>query len=126
MNLLSDRLKFAKRELTALKTSHARGLGNLKVYEYRYDMVVDPSYDFRSALITVTFDDKYAKFPFVSFSPTIDVETGLIWIRPVTFDYADDGRKARFSIRYLYLIDTQNFFIITSTAPITNIDVEWQ
>ena len=32
-NLLVQRFKDAKKELTALKTTHLRGIGNLKIYK---------------------------------------------------------------------------------------------
>ena len=32
VNLLSQKLKAAKKEITDLKTAHKRGFGNLKIY----------------------------------------------------------------------------------------------
>lgn len=71
-NMLVERLKFAKRELTALKTAHTRGLGTLKVYRtehYFADDGITPANSYRGKL-KIKFSRNFASYPFFYVDPT--------------------------------------------------------
>lgn len=69
VDLLSVRLKEAKRELTALKTAHKRGLGGLKVFQdyLEFDIAGSSIASGRWMLdMTIEFDDKFPEYPFLT------------------------------------------------------------
>lgn len=70
-NLLVEKLKFAKRELTALKTAHRRGLGGLKVFEKTLDISVpsEAQSGFWFIEVTLNFDRDFPAYPFAQIIP---------------------------------------------------------
>lgn len=121
MNTLAQRLKFAKRELTALKTAHRRGLGNVKIYTYTYYFD-----DEGIGTLTVKFSRKFAPNPFVYV--VMSGEEQGPWYFGITngtlgMRYTDGG--------YTALISTQIFWgasgvydrlVVYSTAPIESVN----
>lgn len=127
MNNLSLRLKYAKRELTALKTAHPRGLGNLRVYRRRETMtspdVPRGTYDIT---IVLTFGDSYAPYPFVNVLAGPEVD-GVTLYGFEEFEYIDNGRKAKvFGYAYFYQPLVTVEYEVLSMAPVTNIQVTWE
>lgn len=119
-NLLGERLKNAKRELTALKTAHRRGLGLLKVYKEEYT-VTAPSTE--AYWLTIDLEIKGAIYPFVQlYAKTND--SGSTVARGAEFEYKDGGKTAEF--RVVCWDDKLNYdLVVYSTSPIESMKVEW-
>lgn len=127
MNILSQRLKYAKRELTALKTAHPRGLGNLRVYR-RNETLVPPTGDRELYRITLhlTFEDQYAPYPFVQ------VVQGEQTPNVTAFEFEDfeyDAGGLGVTVIATGLFGT-GFpampYSVLSLAPVENITAEWE
>lgn len=120
VNLLSQRLKAAKRELTALKTAHIRGLGELNVFKTIVE--VNPSAGSSIALLTITlnFNSAFAPYPFINVLPIVDnsFNHSAEWLE---LSYSNSGRTA--IVEFLWIYDSslpnQNIYFMT-TAPVTS------
>ena len=132
VNLLSQRLKAAKRELTNLKTAHKRGLGTLKVYRtehYFEDDGIEPPDNFRGTL-RIKFSRSFAPYPFFYVVPTASGSapwyntTYSIQVRGISFE--DNGYTAVISGDIFY---GSNYLfekvVIFSTAPIDSTTGNW-
>lgn len=125
MNLLADRLKFAKRELTALKTAHARGLGNIKVYVENAAIPTDGhETGIFTLVITIQFDQRFTAYPFVYLLPRLSLNTTNYAIQASGFNYTSAGFGASFKVAFLADSGSNNFSVI-STSPITSIRYDW-
>lgn len=125
--LLVQKLKAVKRELTALKTAHGRGLGNLKVYskEYAIPSVGHRDYVY-TIILTITFDSDFAPYPYVYLLPTLP-DVGLRYnVEAEGFEYRNNGMGAVFQLFYNYQNDALDKFTIISTAPISSVSYEWR
>lgn len=126
-NMLVDRLKAAKRELTALKTAHKRGLGNLRVYNQKYEI---PYSGHESGLwnlvISVKFDTSFTAYPFVYLLPTRRSDGGsrTALLIQATIEYTDSGYGARMGTVYFHT-STDNSFTVVATSPVTSVSYEW-
>ena len=127
MNNLSQRLKYAKRELTALKTSHPRGLGNLRVYR-RNETLTPPSGERELYKITIhlAFDQQYAPYPFLQVvqgerNPNVAI------FEFEDFEYGNDGLSATVIASGLFGAGKPSMqYTILSMAPVGNITIEWE
>lgn len=120
VDLLSVRLKEAKRELTNLKTAHKRGLGGLKVFEYDLDIsgYTDHVYILN---ITVNFDPNFTSYPFVSCTPQSDPETFLANADLISMDYSNNGMSAIYVFEWFALTSFQPYrFAFYSSVPIVS------
>lgn len=127
-DLLVQRLKNAKRELTALKTAHRRGLGNLKTYYYKYNV---PSEGHEEGyiwhlVITVHFNRAFAAYPFAQLLGARLYGTGsfVTLLDVATLQYIDDGYGLEVGCLYEY-DEENNTFVILSSAPVDSISYEW-
>lgn len=123
MNLLSQRIKEAKRELTALKTSHRRGLGLLKIYTQTID-APPPSGSsiFWWLTVNVTFD--LAEYPFVQMYYVWDGFASLLDYGALEFQYSNDGYSIEYRDRVVKL-GVPYKIIVYSTSPIKSISYSW-
>lgn len=124
MNLLTTKIKSIKKELTNLKTSHARGLGNVKIYHRIVQ--VDPSgHDSGTWFlnITATFDRQYAAYPLVQIIPAM-LTDGTYTMEPTGIDYSDSGFTLNAQMIWWYEPGT-NSFTIESTAPVDQVNYTW-
>lgn len=120
VDLLSVRLKEAKRELTALKTAHKRGLGELKVFEYRLEIsgYNDHVYDLS---VTVNFDTSFTRYPFIFTYPQGDPNTFLSKADLVSMDYTNNGASAVFNYSWFALTTIDPYTILfKSSVPIVS------
>ena len=127
MNTLSQRLKYAKRELTALKTAHPRGLGNLRVYR-RLETMTSPDTPRGTYVITIemTFDDNYAPYPFMNVLAGPETY-GVTLYSFEEFEYTNNGRKARvLAYGSFFRPSVTVEYEILSMAPVDNIVVNWR
>lgn len=129
-NMLVERLKFAKRELTALKTAHRRASSLLKIYSYWYsfsDFNIPVGY-LGDALVTIQFSSRFAAYPFVygigntyfgqsQGSYLVLTSYGTAW-----FEFTNSGFtvKLHASIAYYNQYGLTGFYI-KSTSPIISI-----
>lgn len=120
MNLLSQRIKEAKRELTALKTAHKRGLGNLIVFnKYCEEMSTHQS---TPLTITINFDTKYAPYPLFQVMLSGSA-TRLFGGQNVSF--SNNGYQAT-SVVYEDLAFFMSYgFYVLSTAPVESISYRY-
>lgn len=124
MNLLATKIRDIKRELTALKTAHTRGLGNVKIYQKLVQ--VDPSGHQTGAYymnVTITFDRRFAAYPLAQFYPTM-LANGEYTMDIVGLDYADSGYTLRTELVWVYEAGTSSF-TIESTSPVDTVTYTW-
>lgn len=123
MNLLADRLRFAKRELTALKTAHRRGLGLLKVYTKTYSV---PPYSGTAWFYWLTIKVNYSvsPYPFTKMYFDWDSFYDSIGYEASEFEYKNNGYNAEFRTVVIRL-DVPYKITIYSTSPIESITHEW-
>lgn len=127
INLLSQRIKSAKRELTNLKTAHKRGLGNLKIF--KNEIIIDTSGHTSGIYfltININFDQSFASFPLIKIYPTVtnnfDYSAQLL-----EMDYINNGYTVRVEFLWLYnsSLPNQNMTVF-STAPISSSSYSWR
>ena len=119
-NLLVERLKAAKRELTALKTAHRRGLGLLKVYKKEY--TIQTPGDNNAYWLTIDLGFSISPFPFVQLY-TAGGE--YVLVADTEFEYKNGGNTAEF--RFVWLDNKPTYsFTVYSTSPIESMDYSWE
>lgn len=126
-NLLVQRFKSAKRELTALKTTHPRGIGNLKIYKETITFTASGG-SFKDAVITVTFSQNFAAYPFVYILGYGADLSGKYYISmdTKTINYTNNGYTAVFEAAAIYYPElVPNRFDVYSTSPMTSITYTW-
>lgn len=124
MNLLATKVKEIKRELTALKTAHTRGLGNVKIYHHLVQ--VDPSGHETGAYymyVTITFDRRFAAYPMAQFYPTM-LANGDYTMELTGLDYTDQGYTMEAELVWIYEADTTSF-TVESTSPVDTVTYTW-
>ena len=88
MNTLADRLRLISQELTALKTSHKRGLGALKIYTKLSD---GPGDNLHTPLtITINFSKRVAPYPLFQIAPN---GSGVDTSSAINATYGDGGYR---------------------------------
>lgn len=122
VNLLSQRLKAAKRELTALKTAHMRGLGNMKAFSQKVVVPQDGHTGIHDFTVTVETDNKYAPYPFISLFP-LGTRNGD-WTFELTNIFYNTGYNITFKLLWLYDEGTNGFYVVSS-SPIKSINYIW-
>ena len=129
-NLLLQKFRSVKNEITALKTAHKRGLGMLRIYKkiYLWSSLGVQDQHFSRAILTINFDNSFPAYPIVNivgevissvtFGKSIEVEE---------FVYTNGGYSASVIIA-AYRNDSLGLtqFQIFSTAPLLNINYEEQ
>lgn len=124
-DLLVQRLKAAKRELTALKTAHRRGLGLLKMYR-REEIFVPPdgqgTYD--GVKIIISFSRDFAKSPLVSLSGLTmgSMTVQSLYVNSVR--YIDDY-SLEIIAELVWTSVIPNKFVIMSSAPVGEVSYVW-
>lgn len=132
MNTLAQRLKYAKRELTDLKTAHRRGLGLLKIYKTAYNLgsVAGIQQDtFQNAQISVRFSSEYSSYPYAYImgdSIYLYGSTLLSSSESEKIEYKDNGYSILLSARILYApsYGLKNIYLF-STIPPSSINFNW-
>lgn len=122
VDLFSVKLKEAKRELTALKTAHKRGLGDLKVFDYELKISGYNDYVY-DLTVTVDFDPAFTKYPFIFAYPQCDPSTYLTKADLISMDFANDGASVVFNFSWFALTTIDPYTILFhSSVPIINVD----
>lgn len=126
VNLLTKRLKAARSELTALKTTHTRGIGLLRLYSQI--LTIDGSGQtggVHELDVTISLNTSYASFPFVQVSPAINDDNGYT-MEIDGFTYTN-GYNLRYHLLWLVRANSgdTNKLQIVSSSPITSVNYEW-
>lgn len=126
MNTLSERLKYARRELTALKTAHPRALGNLRVYR-RSEVLTSTagSRELFEILITLAFSTNYAPFPFTELVGG-QMPSGVGLFEVEEFEYSNDGMSATAKASGLFNAGASMPYEVLSMAPVVSISTQWR
>ena len=123
MNTLAERLKYAKRELTALKTAHRRGVGLLKVYHYEYELDL-PTGEVSFYILTVNVTFSSTAYPFLQHYMVVS----NIYYNPFSANeevfYQNNGWGAQFD--GTYLIASHYTLALDCTSPITSMTYSWR
>lgn len=124
-DLLVQRLKAAKKELTALKTAHKRGLGLLRIYTEDGE-IPDIGSGFWIITATITFTEGSAPFPFAY------IETGLseTGVDDEQLDvtqtyYSNDGMSLIVKMLWIKFSEDKARYRVVSTAPFS-ISLTWE
>ena len=126
-NLLVQRFKDAKRELTALKTTHSRGIGLLNIYKETVTFTASGG-TFKDAVITVNFSQNFAAYPFVYIMGygVRGTATYFYSMGAESINYTNNGYTAVFEATAIYLPSSiPNKFDVYSTSPATSITYTW-
>lgn len=123
VNLLSQRIKDAKRELTALKTAHMRGLGLVETYEY----IGSCDYEDNKQTLTfvIEFSQEYAAYPFFQILPhwnsigAADYNFG-----GMSATYSNNGYTATVSMPEILGWYYTNYYAV-SFSPIVSVTATW-
>lgn len=123
-DLLVQRLKAAKRELTALKTAHRRGLGLLKLYESDISLDVQERLGFWSVKVTINFAESQSPYPFLQWIPVVNNDTSNV-VELVGEEFTNNGMTTVLYFEWLAsdpYVDTIKVF---STSIIGSYSQEW-
>lgn len=128
VDLLSVRLKEAKKELTNLKTAHMRGLGLLRVYKkiYQLDSLGIPDEYSSRVKLTVYFSTDFSPYPLFSIVPQVKGSTGYtISLLSDSINYIANGYVVDIDGR-INRWDSYGLtaFEIVSTSPIESVSLE--
>jgi len=126
INPLTMRIKAAKSELLALKTSHLKAASLLKVFSATSSVPILGS-EATIATITVRFSTDYGAYPYfrLEIEPTSYIALNVgsnIYVGTET--YVDNGYSIEVVIIHLGYDDFSNNFRVTSTSPIVDISYE--
>lgn len=127
INLLTNRIKDAKSELTALKTAYTRGLGLMDVYTFS-GTANPPSRQDYLFKMTIRFDTEFAQNPLTYLSIGIG-DLVAPWlgsaIEVYNETFASDGYSLTINGLISWAEDDISTYTIYSTSPITNVSWEW-
>lgn len=129
VNLLTQRLKSAKRELTNLKTAHKRGLGNLKVFKNEYTFVPPGGEGSPDGKIIFKFSQNLAPYPFayvVGYGYQLTYGNYISCVDVDSITYKDNGYTIEMDASFLYLPNVvPNKFILYSNSLPISIQYVW-
>lgn len=123
-DLLSKRIIAAKRELTALKQAHKRGIGNLKIYTK--EVALNPSGHETGIWyinVSVNFDSEFAPYPLVNFAAETN-NAGESSVEVLGIDYGNNGYTLNARLFWIYEAGLDALYI-ESTSPISSSSVSW-
>lgn len=124
VNLLTKRLKDAKRELTNLKTAYTRGLGFLRVYD-QILTITDGQSGMHELDVIITLDNNFAEYPYAQLFPAINESNGYT-MEVDGFSYTNS-----YQVRYHLLwwerasSTGTNSLRVLSSSPIKEITYNW-
>ena len=122
-NLLSQRLRNAKRELTNLKTAHRRGIGNIKIYTY--DLQVTTTGQGTSIFnLVVEFSDSSVAYPFVQVWGSMKASDGDYNMSTLGGGYTNNGRTFKLMSR-CWPEPEFDMVYIEAAAPISSVSYTW-
>lgn len=122
MNTLAQRIKFAKRELTNLKTAHGRGIGNLKVYTKSINITHTGGSQLLN--LVVDFSNSGVVYPFVQVFGSMNPNTYENNLDVLGAGYTNSGRT--YKMMGTWRLGTgMNTIYIESTLPVSSVSYTW-
>lgn len=123
MNTLSQRLKYAKRELTALKTAHFRGIGLVKVFSREVHVDLSPYVgELGYIRITVDFDNSYVPYPLAQIIPKVTSSGIIVFSDALEIFYLNNGYSLRTRLTWAYSGSGISDFYVEALSPIADIN----
>lgn len=124
VDLLSVRLKEAKRELTNLKTAHTRGIGMLQLYTSEVKLDVQDKTAIWDVGVTVNFKAGQSPFPFLEYIPVVMNDTSNV-IELIGMEFSSDGMSVLLQFEWLNSIPQVDTILLYSTSEIDSYTQEW-
>ena len=124
VDLLSVRLKEAKKELTNLKTAHLRGLGMLQLYTFTINLDVQQRLGFWSIAVNITLKPGQSPFPFIQWIPVVNNDTSNV-IELVGVQFSSGGMSVLYEFEWLASDPYVDTIKLYSTSQIASYTQEW-
>lgn len=124
VDLLSVRLKEAKKELTNLKTAHTRGIGMLQLYTSEVNLDVQGKTGIWDVAVTIYFKDGQSPYPFLEYIPIINNDTSNV-IELIGMEFAEDGMSVLLQFEWLNSTPQVDTILLYCTSQIGNYTQEW-
>lgn len=122
-DLLVQRLKTAKRELTALKTAHKRGLGLLRIYDKEISLEIPAEAAIYNVEIAVQFTSNSSPFPLIEGIPVKTGDSNNISDGGIV--YTNNGMVCKLIYQWAPFPPVTETLHLFSTAPILNVTQRW-
>lgn len=124
VDLLSVRLKEAKKELTNLKTAHTRGIGMLQLYTSEVKLDVQDKTGIWDVAVTIYFKDGQSPYPFLEYIPIINNDTSNV-IELIGMEFAEDGMSVLLQFEWLNSTPQVDTILLYCTSQIDSYTQEW-
>jgi len=124
VDLLSVRLKEAKRELTNLKTAHIRGIGMLQLYTAEVKLDVQNKTGIWDVAVTIYFKEGQSPYPFLEYIPIINNDTSNV-IELIGMEFAEDGMSVLLQFEWLNSTPQVDTILLYCTSQIDTYTQEW-
>lgn len=124
VDLLSVRLKEAKKELTNLKTAHTRGIGMLQLYTSEVKLDVQDKTGLWELEVNVYFKSGQSPYPFLEYIPIINNDTSNV-IELIGMEFAEDGMSVLLQFEWLNSTPQVDTILLYCTSQIGNYTQEW-
>lgn len=124
VDLLSVRLKEAKKELTNLKTAHTRGIGMLQLYTSEVKLDVQDKTGIWDVAVTIYFKEGQSPYPFLEYIPIINNDTSNV-IELIGMEFAEDGMSVLLQFEWLDSTPQVDTILLYCTSQIGSYTQEW-
>lgn len=122
--VLVEKLKWAKQELTALKTAHKRGVGMLRIYEENIAPQASDGTPW-DLTITLTFGADTAPYPFVYAIAKTLSESSYFFAAGFTQEEIDYTSEHEVKVAGSFWAGNPVPIRILSTAPVESVSYAW-
>jgi len=124
VDLLSVRLKEAKKELTNLKTAHTRGLGMLQLYTSEIKLDVQDKTGLWDVEVNVYFKAGQSPYPFLEYIPVVMNDTSNV-IELIGMEFSADGMSVLLQFEWLNSTPQVDTILLYCTSQIDTYTQEW-
>lgn len=124
VDLLSVRLKEAKRELTNLKTAHLRGIGMLQLFTYNISLDVQDRVGFWDVAVVVNFKPGQSPYPFLEYIPIVNNDTSNV-IELIGMEFTNGGMSVLLQFEWLASDPYVDTIELYCTSDIESYTQEW-
>lgn len=124
VDLLSVRLKEAKRELTNLKTAHTRGIGMLQLYTSEVKLDVQDKTGIWDVAVTIYFKEGQSPYPFLEYIPIVNNDTSNV-IELIGMEFSNGGMSVLLQFEWLASDPYVDTIELYCTSDIGSYTQEW-
>lgn len=124
VDLLSVRLKEAKKELTNLKTAHLRGIGMLQLFTYNINLDVQSRVGFWDVAVVVNFKPGQSPYPFLEYIPIVNNDTSNV-IELIGMEFTNGGMSVLLQFEWLASNPYVDTIELYCTSDIESYTQEW-